>query len=92
MRTILILAAIGLLSAPMAALAQTAPSADVPPGHGQQAGQAFGNAGESAADAARSAWQGLKHGWTATKEHARAGWNAATQEGDPAPADPHPAR
>ncbi|MEO9189236.1 MAG: hypothetical protein ABI224_04415 [Acetobacteraceae bacterium] len=98
MRLVLVFAALGLLAAPVNAHAQTPPPATPPqtvapsapqtvaPGEGQRAGQDFGNAGNSIADAARSAWHGVKHGWEATKEGARAGWNTAVH----GESDPHP--
>ncbi len=97
MRVLPVLAAIGLIATPLAARAQAPPPATPPqvaaPSEGQQAGQAFGNAGSSLADAARNTWHGLQHGWEATKEGARAGWNTTTHGGtDSHPADTPPAR
>ena len=87
-----ILVVLALIAAPAIASAQTPPPTTASPqtaapSEGERAGQEFGSAGNSLADAARSTWHGLQHGWEATKEGARAGWNTTMHGGT----EPHPA-
>ena len=79
MRAIL-LVGFALLAAP--ALAQ--PQAPGPDTRYQrhQASEAFGDAGSSAAQAAREAGRGLEHGWQATKQGVESGWNKVTGDQD----------
>ena len=47
-----------------------------------QASEAFGDAGSTAAQAARETGRGLEHGWQATKQAVESGWNKVTGDQD----------
>ena len=74
---------IGLMLAGTPAFAQSqAPGPDTRYQR-EQASSAFGAAGTSAAQAARETAHGLKHGWEATKQGVKSGWNKVTGDQDP---------
>ncbi len=44
----------------------------------EQATQSFSNAGHATGHAARDTWHGVKHGFQASKQSVKSGWNRVT--------------